>query len=150
MILWNPVCGRFVKLWFWGTQSVVTSLNYDSVEPSLWQIRKTMILRNPVCGRFVEIWFWGTQSVVASLKGVFAKNERGYMLNAIKKRFWSLLILLLSVASIRRKLIKTSHIGMLTFLFYRKTIVSLWKRRRKTFLKTIVFLKSSFFLNSRF
>ena len=43
------------------------------------------------------------------LKGVFAKNERGYRLNAIKKRFWSLLILLLSVASIRRKLLKTSH-----------------------------------------
>ena len=34
------------------------------------------------------------------LKGVFAKNERGYRLNAIKKRFWSLLILLLSVAFI--------------------------------------------------
>ena len=44
-----------------------------------------------------------------SLKGVFAKNERGYRLNAIKKRFWSILILLLSVASIRRKLIKTPH-----------------------------------------
>ena len=43
------------------------------------------------------------------LKGVFAKNERGYRLNAIKKRFWSLLILFLSVASIRRKLIKMSH-----------------------------------------
>ena len=43
------------------------------------------------------------------LKGVFAKNERGYRLNAIKKRFWSLLILLLSVASIRRKLLKTTH-----------------------------------------
>ena len=39
------------------------------------------------------------------LKGVFAKNVRGYRLNAIKKRFWSLLILL-SVASIRRKLLK--------------------------------------------
>ena len=43
------------------------------------------------------------------LKGVFAKNERGYRLNAIKKRFWPLLILLLSVASIGRKLLKTSH-----------------------------------------
>ena len=43
------------------------------------------------------------------LKGVFAKNERGYRLTAIKKRFWSLLILLLSVASIRRKFLKTSH-----------------------------------------
>ena len=43
------------------------------------------------------------------LKGVFAKNERGYRFNAIKKRFWSLQILLLSVASVRRKLLKTSH-----------------------------------------
>ena len=46
------------------------------------------------------------------LKGVFAINEieRGYRLNAIKKRFWSLLILLLSVASIlRRKLLKTTN-----------------------------------------
>ena len=43
------------------------------------------------------------------LKGVFAKNERGYRLNAIKKALLSLLILLLSVASIRRKLLKTSH-----------------------------------------
>ena len=43
------------------------------------------------------------------LKGVFAKNERGYRLNVIKKRFWSLLILLLSVASIKRNLLKTSH-----------------------------------------
>jgi len=44
-----------------------------------------------------------------NLKGVFAKNERGYRLNAIKKRFWSLLILLLIVASIRRKLLKTTN-----------------------------------------
>ena len=44
-----------------------------------------------------------------ALKGVFAKNERGYRLIVIKKRFWLLLILLLSVASIRRKLLKTSH-----------------------------------------
>ena len=43
------------------------------------------------------------------LKGVFVKNERGYRLNAIKKRFWSLLILLLAVASIRRKLLKNTN-----------------------------------------
>ena len=30
-----------------------------------------------------------------SLKGMFAKNEKGYRLNVIKKRFSSLLILLL-------------------------------------------------------
>ena len=40
---------------------------------------------------------------------MFAKNERGYRLNAIKKRVWSLLILVLSVASIRRKLLKTTN-----------------------------------------
>ena len=54
--------------------------------------------RFPICGYFYMY-----------LKGVFAKNERGYRLNAIKKRFWSPLILLPSVASIRRKLLKTSH-----------------------------------------
>ena len=43
------------------------------------------------------------------LMGVLAKNERGYRRNAKNKRFWSLLILLLSVASIRRKLFKTTH-----------------------------------------
>ena len=43
------------------------------------------------------------------LKGVFANNERGYRLNAIKKRFWSLIILLLYVTSVRRKLLKTSY-----------------------------------------
>ena len=40
------------------------------------------------------------------LKGVFAKNYRGYRLTAKKYRWWSLLILLLSFASIRRKLLK--------------------------------------------
>ena len=39
------------------------------------------------------------------LKGVFAKNKRGYRLTAKNKRFSLLLILLLSVASIRRKLL---------------------------------------------
>ena len=43
------------------------------------------------------------------LKGVFAKNERGYRLTAKNKRFWSIPILLLSVASIRRKLLNTTH-----------------------------------------
>ena len=44
-----------------------------------------------------------------ALKGVFEINERGCRLNAIKKRFWLLLILFLSVASIRRKLLKTTY-----------------------------------------
>ena len=44
-----------------------------------------------------------------NLKGVFAKNERGYRHTAKNKRFWSLLILVLSVTSIRRKLFITTH-----------------------------------------
>ena len=51
----------------------------------------------------------GRMQTRPGLKGVFAKNERGYRLNAIKKRFWSLLILLLSVKPIRRKLLKTTY-----------------------------------------
>ena len=54
-----------------------------------------------VCAIFNEYWW--------DIKGSDHKNERGYRLNAIKKRFLSLLILLLSVASIRRKLLKKSH-----------------------------------------
>ena len=60
------------------------------------------------------------------LKGVFAKIERGYRLNAIKKRFWSLLILLLSVASIRRKLLKTSLLHCERF---HKSLTKLTRRK---------------------
>ena len=42
-------------------------------------------------------------------KGSVREKWKGYRLNAIKKSVWSLLILLLSVASIRKKLIKTSY-----------------------------------------
>ena len=49
-------------------------------------------------------------STCSSLKGVFAKTERGYYrLTAKNNRFWSLLILLLSVVSIRRTLLKTTN-----------------------------------------
>ena len=43
------------------------------------------------------------------LKGVFAKNERGYRLTGKNDRWQSLLILLLSIPSIRRKIVKTTH-----------------------------------------
>ena len=46
---------------------------------------------------------------VTLLKGSVREKWKGVWLNAIKKRFWSILTLLLSVASIRRKLLKTSH-----------------------------------------
>ena len=42
---------------------------------------------------------------VSCFKGSVREKSRGY----IKKRFWSLLILLLSIASIRRKLLKTNY-----------------------------------------
>ena len=45
----------------------------------------------------------------ALLKGVFAKNDLEYWLPAKNNRVWSLLILLLSVVSIRRKLLKTAY-----------------------------------------
>ena len=41
--------------------------------------------------------------------GVFPKNKRGYIHKAKNYRFLSLLILLLSVVSIRRKLLKTTY-----------------------------------------
>ena len=57
---------------------------------------------------YLKLWvFYLTEFI--QLKGVFAKNERGYRRNAKNKRFWSLQILLLSVASIRRKLVKTTY-----------------------------------------
>ena len=57
-------------------------------------------------GKLTIVW---KRIFMIFLKGVFAKNERGCRLNAIKKRFWSPLILLLSVASVRRKLLKTTY-----------------------------------------
>ena len=66
---------------------------------------------------------------------MFAKNERGYRLNAIKKRFWSLLIFLLSVASIRRKLLKTS-INRILGNYLR---LSLWYINRFTFKDQYIF-----------
>ena len=45
----------------------------------------------------------------------------------------------------KKKGIKSLHIGMLTFSFFRKTIVSLWKRREKIENETIVFKNDRFF-----
>ena len=50
------------------------------------------------------------------LKGVLAKNEREYRLTSKNSRWWLLLILPLYVASIRRKLLKTSF-GLRRFNF---------------------------------
>ena len=44
-----------------------------------------------------------------SFKGSVREKLKGVQAYAIKKRFWSLLILFLSVASIWRKLLKTTH-----------------------------------------
>ena len=45
----------------------------------------------------------------STLKGVFAKNKRGYRLTSNWIWWWLLLTLLLSVESIRRKGLKTTH-----------------------------------------
>ena len=46
---------------------------------------------------------------VSCFKGSVREKSKGYNLTAKKKRFWSLLILLLSIASIRRKLLTTNY-----------------------------------------
>ena len=56
-----------------------------------------------------KVWNKKTTTLCKYLKGVFAKNERGYRLTAEYCQWRSLLILLLSVASIKRKLLKTTH-----------------------------------------
>ena len=83
---------KYIACLFFLTESIRTKLTWRE---DIWlsEIEKSEIN--------VDLYY--------ALKGVFTKNERGYRLNAIKKRFWSLLILLLSVASIRRTLLKTSH-----------------------------------------
>ena len=66
-----------------------------------------------LCAIYLYLWIYlnsvEARNLKITLKGVSAKNERGYRLNAIKKRFWSILISLQSVASIRRKLLKTTN-----------------------------------------
>ena len=62
--------------------------------------------QNNVC--FGEYSLWVTTKNL-TLKELFVKNEKGYRLKAKNKRILSLLILLISVASIRRKLLKTTH-----------------------------------------
>ena len=44
------------------------------------------------------------------LKGVFAKNKRGYMLTAKNKRFWSLLILYTSICCVYKEKIVINNL----------------------------------------
>ena len=74
---------------------------FRTIEPStatlLYTFSKTdqhLVLKNLIPIRF---------------KGSVHEKWKGYRLNAIKKRFWSPLILLLSVASVRRKLLKRTY-----------------------------------------
>ena len=60
-----------------------------------------IFVKKHTCVGLIKLWKKRTKNV--KLKGVFAKNERGYRLNAIKKRFWSLLILLVSVSSVYKE-----------------------------------------------
>ena len=73
----------------------------------------TQIIQSTCKAYFIQNWrpvyFFERYLIVTldiSLKGAFAKNERGYRLTAKNYRWWSQPILLLSVASIMRKLLK--------------------------------------------
>ena len=48
--------------------------------------------------------FWRKKSDISHFKGSVREKWKGYRLNAIKKRFWSLLFLLLSVASTEERM----------------------------------------------
>ena len=76
-------------------------LLYSIIEEStlLYSITEGSIQLFSITGESILLYSI-TEGAIQLLKGVFAKNERGYRLNAIKKRFSSPLILLLSVASI--------------------------------------------------
>ena len=71
------------------------------VDPVL-KLRRPFISRLNLCDQLQALFIWGS-------KGVFTKNERGYMLTSKNIQWWMLLILLLSVASIWRKLLTTTH-----------------------------------------
>ena len=68
-------------------------LTHPHLLNSLLSDNKTHIFKTKQFYRF-------TQIITPALKGVFAKNERGYTLTAKNKRFLSLLILLLSILPI--------------------------------------------------
>jgi len=76
---------------------------------------------------------------------VFAKKYSGYRVMAKNIRFWSLLILLLSVASITRKLLKTTHMHTEERSVHKKTILFLTNSldittyRNRLFLDTFVY-----------
>ena len=97
----NILCPiRFLKFKYWYIFCNLFTYNlnlYNAISKAVWQQRN---FRNNK--RF--------------LKGMFAKNERGHRLTAINNRFWSLPIFLLSIASIMRKLLKTSHTEERRFL----------------------------------
>ena len=84
----------------WGT------LTYSDDDDFTWQIFLKLQSKMHYCRKLFNLKNTCFELV---LKGVYAKNKRGYRLTAKNKRFWSLLILLLSVASRRRKLLKTTH-----------------------------------------
>ena len=82
------------------------------------------------------VWMGGTNGV--SFKRVFAKNETPfYRLTAKNKRFWSLLILLRSVVSIRRKLLKRHITKNAAYIQIQKVAIS--DSDRKYFFEAFVY-----------
>ena len=88
-----------------------------------FQVEKSCVIciSIPRCKKVKPRFNWIKSFNSGQLKGVFAKNERGYRLKTINNRFWSLIILLLSVSSIWRKLLKNSlyFIIFLIFCFFK-------------------------------
>ena len=85
--------------------SILPELEFQLEQKRVKGFKSTILNKKTLLYEWRAIWNMST----VPLKEVLAKNERGYRLTAKNKRFWSLLILLLSVASIRRKLLKTTH-----------------------------------------
>ena len=91
----------------WIKANLFNLTHFWNVESILSLSLKVVVIVSPI--HLMEIKLVIIFLFSLTLKGVFTKNERGYRFTAKNKRFWSLLILLLSVASIRRKLLKTTH-----------------------------------------
>ena len=86
-----------------------------------WKTSCVICISIPRCKKVKPRFNWIKSFNSGQLKVVFAKNERGYRLKTINNRFWSLIILLLSVSSIWRKLLKNSlyFIIFLIFCFFK-------------------------------
>ena len=108
--------------------TAVLNVYKSSLISNYWQTTKGAVKKDCTSNWYTFIVDLEMTEMFKHLKGVFTKNERGYRRNAIKKRFWSPLILLLAVASIRRKLLKTT--GFSNILKKYENVVFIFKNPR--------------------